>query len=60
MGKRRLEKSRQRRIEEEVGRPGEEEDKDEVAGAELLTVETEGTEEEAVEILEAALEMEVE
>ena len=51
VGKRRLEKERKRRSKEEARIPDEEEDEDEVAGAERLRVETEGTEEEAAEIL---------
>ena len=60
VGQRRLERSRQRWVEEEGRRPSEEEDKDEAEGAERLRVETVGTEEEVAEGLEAALEMEVE
>ena len=37
---------------DEARRPNKDEDEDEAAGEELLTVETEGTEEEAAEILE--------
>ena len=55
MGQRRLERERQRWIEEEGRRPSEEEDKDEATGAERLMVETVGTEEEVAEGLEAAL-----
>ena len=48
----------QRSIEEEARRPDKEEDEDEATREEGLTVETDGTEEAAAEILEAALEME--
>ena len=47
LGQRQLERSRQRRCEEYSRRIGEEEDEDEAAREESLTVETEGTEEEA-------------
>ena len=56
---RRLGRAIHRRRAEESRIPSEEEDKDEVEEEEQLTVETEGTEEEAAEILELALEMEV-
>ena len=46
-------------IEEEAGRSEEEEDEDEEAIYEGLTVDTEGTEEEAAKILYSALWMEV-
>ena len=59
MVQRRLGRAIHRRRAEESRRPGEEDDKDEVEGEEQLTVETEGTEEGAAEILELALEMEV-
>ena len=58
MGKRQLERVRQISSEEEARIPYEEEDEDEVAREEMLMVETEGTEEEAAEILEEALGME--
>ena len=60
VGQRRLDREGQRQSEEKARRPGEDKDEDEETGAERLTVETEGTEEETMEQLEAALEMEVE
>ena len=59
MGKRILERERQRRSEEEARIPNKTSDEDEAAGEERLTVETEGAEEEASEILEEALLVEV-
>ena len=59
MRKRRLKRARQRRSKEEARGSSEEENEDEVAGEERLVVETEGTEDEGVEIFEAALEMDV-
>ena len=56
---RRLERARQIRSKEEARRHGKEEYEDEEAGVERLKVETEGIEEEAVEILVASLTMEV-
>ena len=47
----------QRSIEEEARRPDKTEDEDEATREEGLTVETDGTEEAAAEILEAALEI---
>ena len=46
-----MKKVRQRQNKEEARRPGRDEDKDVAAGAERFTVGTEGTEEEAAEIL---------
>ena len=55
VGQQIIERKRQRQSDEEVRIPGVSEDKDEEAGAERLTVDTEITEEEAAEILKAAL-----
>ena len=60
LGQRQLDRARQRSNEEVARRLDKEEDKDEAAREEELTVETEGTEEEATAILQEALEMEVE
>ena len=66
VGKRRVEIFLARRIEEEgeddVAAEGQKEDSEEVAGLQMnnLTIETAGTEEDAAEGLEVALEMEVE
>ena len=59
VGQRRLERARQRRREEEARIPDEDEDEDEAARDERLIVKTEGIEEEAAEIKEEALRMEV-
>ena len=53
----RLERARQIWSKEEARRPGEGEDEDEAAGEELLTVDIEGMEEEAADILEEVLGM---
>ena len=59
MGQMILERARARRSEEEERQIYEEESAKGGAGEERLRIETEGTEEEAAECLEAALEMEV-
>ena len=60
MGQRRLERAIQRRRADETRRPEEDDDKDESEGEKRMMMETEGTKEEAVEILQEALGMEVE
>ena len=66
VGQRRVERVLAQRVEEEgeedVAAEGQEENNEEVAGLQMnnLTIETAGTEEEAAEGLEVALEMEVE
>ena len=59
VGQRRREREMQRRSREEAGRTEEEEENEEEAREDRLMVETERTEEEAAEILELALGMEV-
>ena len=54
-----MKKAGQKRSEEEARRPDEEEDENDAAREEGLTVESEGTEEEAAEILRVALGIEV-
>ena len=66
VGQRRVERVLARRVEEEgeedVPAEGQEEDSEEVAGLQInnLTIETAGTEEEAAEVLEDTLDMELE
>ena len=60
MGQRRLYQARQRRRAEELKKPEEEEDEYEAAEEGHVTVDKEGLEEEAAEIIEEALGMEVE
>ena len=55
-----MERARQKKSEKKARRNNKEEDEDEAAREKRLTVETEGTEEEATEILEGELGMEVE
>ena len=59
VGQRQLEGVRQRRCVQEARIPDEDEEKDEAAGEEMLTVKNDWKEEEAEDILEDALGMEV-